>query len=333
MKRIALLMLIILNAAALGIGPVLAGQVGTLIDFKGGTPAVADDVDQNFSDVRDEVNDNDTRISTNATAIQGKQNRVTGTCPAGQSIRVVNADGTVSCEIDSIGGDGHSLDASDGSPANVVYVSAFGDVGIGTTTPTDPLVLYTSNTNCINCDGFRIDSDECNVGGGITLAASDTTSRLYVYNTCKSPNHIVLYGGNVGVGYTNPAYKLDVSGGDVNTRDGGYRDAGACVAGTCASDRKLKKNIKPLSNSLDKIARLEPVSYEFKDKKYGPGEQYGLVAQDLEKVFPEWVVEDKDGNKSIKYGLQFQMLMINAIKELKEKNEKLEAEIASLKRN
>jgi hypothetical protein len=53
--------------------------------FVPGTPATADDVNQNFS--------------ATATAVNSKQNRVTGTCPPGQAIRTVNADGiTVVCE-------------------------------------------------------------------------------------------------------------------------------------------------------------------------------------------------------------------------------------------
>lgn len=53
--------------------------------FVPGTPATADDVNQNFS--------------ATAAAVNSKQNRVTGTCPAGQAIRTVNADGiTVVCE-------------------------------------------------------------------------------------------------------------------------------------------------------------------------------------------------------------------------------------------
>ncbi len=53
--------------------------------FVPGTPATAADVNSNFS--------------ATSTAVNSKQNRVTGTCPSGQAIRTVNADGTVVCEV------------------------------------------------------------------------------------------------------------------------------------------------------------------------------------------------------------------------------------------
>ena len=49
--------------------------------FVSGTPATANDVNQNFS--------------ATATAVNSKQNLVTGTCPAGQAVRTVNADGDI----------------------------------------------------------------------------------------------------------------------------------------------------------------------------------------------------------------------------------------------
>lgn len=52
--------------------------------FVPGTPATANDVNQNFS--------------ATATAVNSKQNLVTGTCPVGQAVRTVNANGTVVCE-------------------------------------------------------------------------------------------------------------------------------------------------------------------------------------------------------------------------------------------
>jgi len=61
-----------------------------------------------------------------------------------------------------------------------------------------------------------------------------------------------------------------------------------------SSDRKLKSDIKPLVNSLTKIMKLKPSTYmfkteEFKEMHLPKGPQMGLIAQELEEVFPELV--------------------------------------------
>lgn len=69
---------------------------GDIVTFTANTAAKASEVNGNFTALKNAVNDNDTRITTNATAIDTKQNRVTGTCATGYVISI-NADGTVSC--------------------------------------------------------------------------------------------------------------------------------------------------------------------------------------------------------------------------------------------
>ncbi|MFH1726465.1 MAG: tail fiber domain-containing protein [Elusimicrobiota bacterium] len=147
----------------------------------------------------------------------------------------------------------------------------------------------------------------------------------------STPRLVIAPSGNVGIDTASPAYKLDVADGDVNV-SGGYRDSGNCIAGSCSSDSRLKTGVAPLSGSLEKIARLEPVSFEFIDSALGSGTQYGLVAQDVEKVFPDWVVAGDDGYKRIHYGLQIQMHLIEAVKELRARNEALEAKLAQVER-
>lgn len=67
--------------------------------------------------------------------------------------------------------------------------------------------------------------------------------------------------------------------------------------GLFGSDKRLKKEIKKEENILDKIALLNPVNYKFNDENKDlrlnlPKElQHGFIAQDLEKVFPELVVD------------------------------------------
>ncbi len=80
---------------------VWAGEVTIPNTFTSGTPAVAEDVNENFNTVATEINDNNTRITNNT---NNKQNRVNGSCPAGSSIRTIDVNGGVTCETDDVGG-------------------------------------------------------------------------------------------------------------------------------------------------------------------------------------------------------------------------------------
>lgn len=93
---------------------------------------------------------------------------------------------------------------------------------------------------------------------------------------------------------------------------------------TSTSDKRLKENIIPLSDCLNKITKLKGYSFtrndlEDKNKKY-----LGLMAQEVEEAFPELVVET-NGIKSINYQ-SFVAVLLECIKEL---NDKLENKILS----
>jgi hypothetical protein len=134
--------------------------------------------------------------------------------------------------------------------------------------------------------------------------------------------------GYVGVGMGDPAYRLDVAG-DINLT-GCARNGGTVFAGTCTSDARLKKNIEPLSGSLEKITALNPVSFEFIDSQYGVGLQEGMIAQEVEKIFPDWVIMGEDGYKRIRYGIELQIQLIGAIKDQQKEIEALKVRIDAL---
>jgi hypothetical protein len=58
------------------------------------------------------------------------------------------------------------------------------------------------------------------------------------------------------------------------------------------SDKRLKTDIKPTTDNLDKILKLEPVEYSWKDGSRDGKKEIGLIAQDVEKVVPEVVREN-----------------------------------------
>jgi Chaperone of endosialidase len=136
--------------------------------------------------------------------------------------------------------------------------------------------------------------------------------------------------GNVGIGTGDPGYRLDVAG-DINLT-GCARNGGTVYAGTCVSDVRLKKNIEPLSGSLEKITALNPVSFEFNDSQYGTGLQEGLIAQEVERIFPDWVITGEDGYKRIRYDVELQLRLVEAIKEQQKEIDSLKARIDALEK-
>lgn len=114
-----------------------------------------------------------------------------------------------------------------------------------------------------------------------------------------------------------------------------------------ASDRRLKSNIQPIGNALSKISLLEGKNYVITTKtKDIEGNileqtrpQFGLIAQDLELVFPEMVQEkalfsnadDETLYKTVDY-IQLIPVLIEAIKELKIEIDDLNKQIEELKK-
>ena len=101
------------------------------------------------------------------------------------------------------------------------------------------------------------------------------------------------------------------------------------------SDERLKENIQVVDNALEKVSQLKGVTFDW--KKDGESSA-GLIAQDVEKVLPSAVKEKElplksdDGveYKTVEYS-QITSLLVESIKELREENKQLRAEIEALK--
>jgi hypothetical protein len=96
------------------------------------------------------------------------------------------------------------------------------------------------------------------------------------------------------------------------------------------SDRRLKKNIQPMENALDHMLELKGITFEYNNPEhfsYMPGEQLGLIAQEVEYVFPDWVDESDDGFKTVTIR-GFEALTVEAMRQLRQEKD---AEITALK--
>lgn len=96
------------------------------------------------------------------------------------------------------------------------------------------------------------------------------------------------------------------------------------------SDRRLKDNIKPIDNALDKVLSLQGCEYDWNDKQdIYEGHDYSVIAQDVEAVFPELVREQSNGYKGVKIE-KLIAPMIEAMRELSEEVRTLKARVADL---
>ena len=101
------------------------------------------------------------------------------------------------------------------------------------------------------------------------------------------------------------------------------------------SDERLKENIRDYEVGLEDILKLQPRVFDWKENEgKNIKNDVGFIAQEFEKVFPDWVGtflhEDLDDAKSVGAG-DLIFPMVNAIKTLNAEIESLKAEIAALK--
>jgi hypothetical protein len=183
-----------------------------------------------------------------------------------------------------------------------------------------------------------------------TIAGVPVIEATSNYNVYLNPFNNVRNG--VGIGTNNPtaplhvksdfasgtnAYLFQVSSTDANefivNGDDRYYLFNAWQSSW--SDKRLKKNITPLTNGLDICNKLNPITFNWK-KEWAEGDgglsnrkYHGVIAQEIQKVVPELVYESKD--KLLVQRDELQWILLSAVKNLSEKLEDLQNEINELK--
>ena len=102
--------------------------------------------------------------------------------------------------------------------------------------------------------------------------------------------------------------------------------------GTAPSSKRFKEGIKPMDKASGVLLALRPVTFHYKPEIDPEGiPQFGLVAEEVEKVNPDLVVRDKEGKPyTVRYDQVNAMLLNEFLKEHR-KNEEQEKTIAELK--
>ncbi|MEY5046810.1 MAG: hypothetical protein RLZZ175_169 [Bacteroidota bacterium] len=145
---------------------------------------------------------------------------------------------------------------------------------------------------------------------------------FYFYQGGCCPRMIIDENGQLGLGTTTPSYALDVQNGDINA-SGSVRSAGVALT----SDKRLKRNIIPLINSLGVIKQLNPVSYEKKFSNENTDynkKEIGFIAQEIQQILPNLVTEGKDKDKIL--SVDYISLIPILTKSIQEQQAQIEAQ-------
>ena len=199
------------------------------------------------------------------------------------------------------------------------YSTAIGDNSFATGTASTAIGSYTT------ASGYR----STTMGDG-TIATDYASLTIGRYN---SVNKTVTTGGNATSFDTDNAAFVIGNGTLWNATSDAfvvYFNGNATLSGdlTINSDARLKDNIQPLGSTLNKLHQIEGKTYSLKkDEEHTP--KIGVLAQEVQAVFPELVTEGGDGILSVNYqGLV--PVLINAINEQELKMSEQDAKIAAL---
>ena len=118
-------------------------------------------------------------------------------------------------------------------------------------------------------------------------------------------------------------FTLSANIAEFNNATGAFVVKNDVVAYGSPSDKRLKENIKPIKSALDKVIKLQGVTFDWKEKGItNLKEDIGFIAQDVQKVIPELVRENDNGVLSMRHqGIA--PILLEAIKELKAEIEEL----------
>jgi ABC-type antimicrobial peptide transport system permease subunit len=114
-----------------------------------------------------------------------------------------------------------------------------------------------------------------------------------------------------------------------NTNVGNFDDVSGTY--TAVSDRRMKRNITPIGTVLNRVKQLEVVDYQFVHQS--DSHKYtGLIAQDVQKLFPNLVTEPEEESENLTMDYSgFGVLAIKAIQEQQQEIEALKEELRELK--
>ncbi len=241
--------------------------------------------------------------------------------PAPQAKLHVKADG----EAVRIQGNGPILGFVDGTgtpDANISFASGFFTMS---TSDSSSIILATSGGKTLTVNGIT---------GNIGAGGFNTGNARFKVLHDDSVGGFMLENSSSGGSWE---FQVDAATGALllyNSTLGGLPAGSFATNGVYTpSDRRLKKDINGLRPVLDRMLKLEPVTYRYKQEKEDAKVSVGFIAQDIQQYFPEMVGENRaqDGTRYMALNYAgFSVLAVKAIQEQQSEIDTLRTENGQL---
>ena len=197
----------------------------------------------------------------------------------------------------------------DGAGSGAAVVDAFVDLDLSGGSVNVSTVKTNSGDMTFDSAGdIILDADGADVifkDGGTAIAHLTNSSSDFVIETKVQDKDFIVKGDDGGSGIT--ALPIDMSSAGAATFNNDV---------TAFSDKRLKTDIEPIANALEKVKQMQGVYYKRNDVDNAK-QQVGVLAQDMETVLPEVVLTADDAmeTKSVDYG-KLTAVLIEAVKQL-----------------
>ena len=194
------------------------------------------------------------------------------------------------------------------------------------------LFIQSDNNGDVVMDGstFRMDASTSRIGIGVTAPGT----KLHVVGGTDAS---ISGGGYITSGNLN-GQNIVIDENEIMARNNGAAsnlhlqvEGGSVTVGGAvvhASDRRLKKDIEDLQYSLKDLLLLQPKQYNWKNRTLTTYKSFGLIAQEVQEIIPELVLESDNEDKTLSVNYtELIPILLNAIQEQQEEIDELKGEL------
>jgi polyhydroxyalkanoate synthesis regulator phasin len=261
--------------------------------------------------------------------------------------------------ISTIGGTCTPLtNTTSGNNANTVFGSNAGGSTTGSSNTAIGANALQSNTIGSENTSIGVDSLEGSKGGdntvvGFRAGQTITTGSNNIVIGANGGHQLAIGDNNIDIGFagdatpsnSNESSTIRIGTGGKQTATfihGIFNSPGtkkACQVvvqsnaklGCMASSARYKHDIRNMGTASDKLMKLRPVIFQYKEDSTGI-RQYGLIAEEVEKVYPELVIDGDDGRAQTVAYQELPAMLLNEVQKERRQLAQKNAEIAAMRR-